>query len=522
VSRTRQVDNPDALVELLAERVAIARRSRFIIEPLDHEKRGCSGTPPIFERHTSAAREVGEMHRRPAFDLRKYFRIRRRRQPARPQHGDAIAAVHLDFGSVAKAGAEWCCGSDETACRKQSHAAYQRGPVDRQTASDPIAEGMTNEVRRTAIQSFKDPSHIGGQVVHSYAVERAAALSSTAHVDTDGLQPSGSERARQIVKITAAAAGIREQHNRSARTVEGAFERRAADFDVSVLLQSHSPASRLTLDAQSVSWRADDRPERLRSEVVEPSHGCWPKPDSIPKRESGREAAATMIVRMSLDFAECDRARLARNAAYDGRFYTGVHTTGIYCRPVCPVGPARSANVSFFPSAAAAEAAGFRPCLRCRPETAPFSSAWIGSRATVERALRLIAEEGALDQEGATVERLAQRLGMGSRQLTRLFARHLRASPSKVARTARVQRAKRLLDQTSLPMTEIAMQAGFRSLRRFNSVFVEVYGRPPTEIRRTRGSAGKAEQKAKDLPFCSSSGRLQLLRRPVLTSENLH
>ena len=90
-----------------------------------------------------------------------------------------------------------------------------------------------------------------------------------------------------------------------------------------------------------------------------------------------------MIVRMSLDFAECDRARLARNAAYDGRFYTGVHTTGIYCRPVCPVRPARSANVSFFPSAAAAEAAGFRPCLRCRPETAPFSSARIGSRATV-------------------------------------------------------------------------------------------------------------------------------------------
>ena len=185
---------------------------------------------------------------------------------------------------------------------------------------------------------------------------------------------------------------------------------------------------------------------------------------------------------MSLDFTECDQARLARDAAYDGRFYTGVHTTGIYCRPVCPVRPARSANVSFFPSAAAAEAAGFRPCLRCRPETAPFSSAWIGSRATVERALRLIVEEGALDQEGATVERLAQRLGVGSRQLTRLFARHLQASPSKVARTARVQRAKRLLDETSLPMTEIAMRAGFGSLRRFNSVFVEVYGRPPTEF----------------------------------------
>ena len=126
-----------------------------------------------------------------------------------------------------------------------------------------------------------------------------------------------------------------------------------------------------------------------------------------PQRTCGRSAAASIIERMSLDFAECDRARLARDAAYDGRFYTGVHTTGIYCRPVCPVRPARSANVSFFPSAAAAEAAGFRPCLRCRPETAPFSSAWIGSRATVERALRLIVEEGALDQEGATVERLA-------------------------------------------------------------------------------------------------------------------
>src|SRR5580693_1231457 len=149
---------------------------------------------------------------------------------------------------------------------------------------------MTNEVRRTAIQSFKDPSHIGGQIVHSYAVERAAALSSTAHVDTDGLQPTGSEHARQVVKITGAAAGIREQHNRRAGPVKGAFERRAADFDVSVLLHSHAPASRLTSGAQSVSWRADHRPERSRSDVVEPSRCCWPKPDSIPKRSSVRVA----------------------------------------------------------------------------------------------------------------------------------------------------------------------------------------------------------------------------------------
>src|ERR1700749_2297715 len=108
----------------------------------------------------------------------------------------------------------------------------------------------------------------------------------------------------------------------------------------------------------------------------------------------------SIIMSMSLDFAECDQARLARDAAYDGRFYTGVRTTGIYCRPVCPVRPARSANVSFFPSAAAAETAGFRPCLRCRPETAPFSSAWIGSRTTVERALRVIPQERAPPPEG--------------------------------------------------------------------------------------------------------------------------
>jgi len=193
-----------------------------------------------------------------------------------------------------------------------------------------------------------------------------------------------------------------------------------------------------------------------------------------------------------LDFVECDRARIARDPAYDGRFFTGVRTTGIYCRPVCPVRPARSANVSFYPSAAAAEAAGFRPCLRCRPETAPFCPAWKGSRTTVERALRLI-EEGALDGEGSSVDDLATRVGIGARHLARLFAKHIQASPSQVAKTIRVQRAKRLLDATQSPVAEIALQAGFPSLRRFNSVFAEVYGRPPTEIRR-RGSNASSRQ----------------------------
>lgn len=187
-----------------------------------------------------------------------------------------------------------------------------------------------------------------------------------------------------------------------------------------------------------------------------------------------------------LDAAECERARVARDPAYDGRFFSGVRTTHIYCRPVCPVRPARAENVRFYPSAAAAEAAGFRPCLRCRPETAPFSPAWNGSRTTAARALRLI-EAGALDRQGATVETLAERLGVGARHLSRLFTRHVGASPVQVARTARVQRAKRLLDTTDLPMQEVAARAGFGSLRRFNAVFAEVYLKPPTEVRRRGG-----------------------------------
>jgi AraC family transcriptional regulator of adaptative response / DNA-3-methyladenine glycosylase II len=194
-----------------------------------------------------------------------------------------------------------------------------------------------------------------------------------------------------------------------------------------------------------------------------------------------------------LDFDECDRARIARDRSYDGRFFTGVRTTGIYCRPVCPVRHAQSKNVEYHPSAAAAEAAGFRPCLRCRPETAPFSPAWKGSLTTVERALRLV-DDGALDQGG--VEDLAGRLGIGARQLCRLFRKHLGASPTQVAQTARVQRAKRLIDATGLPMTEIALAAGFGSLRRFNTVFAEVYKRPPTAIRRVRHMDGAARSKA--------------------------
>jgi AraC family transcriptional regulator of adaptative response/methylated-DNA-[protein]-cysteine methyltransferase len=179
-----------------------------------------------------------------------------------------------------------------------------------------------------------------------------------------------------------------------------------------------------------------------------------------------------------------ERAWAQRDPAFDGRFFIGVRTTGIYCRCVCPVRQPFRRNIEFLRSAAAAERAGFRPCLRCRPESAPQSPAWKGTLTTVERAMRLIVEDGALDGDGASVERLASRLGIGARHLSRLFDQHVGARPTHVARTARVQRAKRLLTETNLPLTTIAEQAGFGSLRRFNTVFAEVYGRPPSLIRR--------------------------------------
>lgn len=190
---------------------------------------------------------------------------------------------------------------------------------------------------------------------------------------------------------------------------------------------------------------------------------------------------------MSLDQIQCEQAWLARDPDFDGRFFIGVRTTGIYCRCVCPVRQPFRCNIEFYPSATAAELAGYRPCLRCRPETAPFSPAWKGSAAIVERAARLIRDEGALDAPDATVERLAARVGVGGRHLTRLFQKHLGASPLQVAKTARVQRAKRLLSGTDMAITEIALQSGFRSLRRFNAVFQEVYRRPPTAIKRGLG-----------------------------------
>ena len=187
---------------------------------------------------------------------------------------------------------------------------------------------------------------------------------------------------------------------------------------------------------------------------------------------------------MDLEHDACYRVITLRDARFDGRFFTAVKTTGIYCRPVCPARTPRSENVTFYPTAAAAQEAGYRPCLRCRPETAPDMGAWRGSSNTVSRALALI-ELGALDE--GNVEALADRLGLGERQLRRLFREHLGASPIGVAQTRRVLLAKQLIHETRLPMTEIAFASGFSSVRRFNETFLELFGRAPGKLRRVGG-----------------------------------
>jgi AraC family transcriptional regulator of adaptative response / DNA-3-methyladenine glycosylase II len=184
---------------------------------------------------------------------------------------------------------------------------------------------------------------------------------------------------------------------------------------------------------------------------------------------------------VDLDQRTCDRARRARDPRFDGRFVIAVTTTRVYCRPVCPVRAPRDEHIRYFPSADAAAAAGYRPCLRCRPEASPGTPAWGGTSATVSRALRLIGE-GALD--GSGVETLAGRVGVTGRHLRRLFLEHVGAPPLAVALTRRVHFAKRLLDDTTLPMADVALAAGFASLRRFNDQMRRTFARTPSELRR--------------------------------------
>lgn len=192
----------------------------------------------------------------------------------------------------------------------------------------------------------------------------------------------------------------------------------------------------------------------------------------------------------TLDQDQCYRAFQAKDARFDGRVFVCVTSTGIYCRPVCPARVPKRANCMFVASAAAAEAQGFRSCLRCRPETAPGTPAWSGTEASVARALRLI-EEGALDE--GSVDELAARVGLGERQLRRLFLAHIGATPQVVAGNRRLLAAKQLISETDMSMADIAFAAGYQSLRRFNDAVRASYGAAPTELRR-----GKARASASD------------------------
>ncbi|SDG42452.1 DNA-3-methyladenine glycosylase II [Onishia taeanensis] len=205
-----------------------------------------------------------------------------------------------------------------------------------------------------------------------------------------------------------------------------------------------------------------------------------------------------------LDSAECRQARLARDVRFDGRFVVGVTTTGIYCRPICPARLPQEANVRYFDGPLTAAEAGFRPCLRCRPDSAPDSPAWRGTRTTLERALRLI-DDGAL-RDGSLGD-LCERLGVGERHLRRLFQDAFGVSPKAYAQYRQCLFAKQLLHQTALPITDIAYASGFRSLRRFNDAFVTRIGLAPRTLRRTAKGSDNASQ-------CSEALTLWLAYRP--------
>ncbi len=190
----------------------------------------------------------------------------------------------------------------------------------------------------------------------------------------------------------------------------------------------------------------------------------------------------------ALDPTVCRRARLARDPRFDGVFFLGVVTTGIYCRPVCPARPPREENVRYYRSAAEAAQAGFRPCLRCRPESAPWSPAWLGTDTTVRRALELI-HAGFLN--GHSLAQLAERLGIGERYLRKLFDQKLGVSPNAVAQTQRLHFAQKLILETHLSMTEVAFAAGYSSLRRFNSATRANFGCAAGDLRRRKQPRGQ-------------------------------
>lgn len=181
-----------------------------------------------------------------------------------------------------------------------------------------------------------------------------------------------------------------------------------------------------------------------------------------------------------LSLKTCEKARLSRDFRFDGLFFTGVTSTGIFCRPVCPAPSPKPENVIYFPTALAAIKAGLRPCLRCRPESSPGTPAWNGTSATVSRAMKLICSG---EMAPASIEALSRKLGVSARHLRRLFKTHIGASPKTIANTQRVLFAKKLLNETTMPISAIALASGFGSIRRFNAAFKKIYANTPSELR---------------------------------------
>ena len=201
---------------------------------------------------------------------------------------------------------------------------------------------------------------------------------------------------------------------------------------------------------------------------------------------------------MTLDSAICYRALRARDARFDGRFFVAVSSTRIYCRPVCTVRPPKRENCRFYPSAAAAEAEGYRPCLRCRPELAP-GNASVDATSRLAQAAASLMEDGALDE--ARLDGVAAQLGITDRHLRRAFGAEFGVSPVQFAQTQRLLLAKRLLTDTALPVTEVAFASGFRSVRRFNALFKQRYRLQPGELRRRATASGAADTLRFELSF---------------------
>jgi len=201
---------------------------------------------------------------------------------------------------------------------------------------------------------------------------------------------------------------------------------------------------------------------------------------------------------MTLDLHTCYRALRARDARFDGRFFVAVSSTRIYCRPVCTVKPPKRENCRFYPSAAAAESAGYRPCLRCRPELAP-GNASIDATTRVAQAAASLIEDRALEEGG--LDAIASRLGITDRHLRRAFGAEFGVSPVEFAQTQRLLLAKRLLTDTALPVTEVAYASGFGSLRRFNALFKQRYRLQPSALRRHTRASSQTDALSFELSF---------------------